>query len=261
MADHSYKKIKNIQVGDILYEDGEVTSKMVLDANGIEMFELFGLKISGSHKIKINKKWIYICNHPNAVKIYNYNKPYIYCLNTKTKEIHIESTKAIEETYDKEIFVFNDWDEVFEDELKILSKNINEEYLSRKDIHQKFDVGISKDTKIKMKNGENLAIKNIKPGNILINNIFVYGVVEINGKDLDQSCFYLKNNLEKIPILGTDTLHKLSNKYLDKINIEIVKEEKLYYLLTNTGNFYIQDLLFNDYNSAVEIFLLSNNYV
>ena len=260
MSDNSYKKIKDIEVGDILYEDGEVTAKMILDANGVEMFDLFGLKISGKHKIKTNGKWIYICHHPNAIKINNYKKSFIYCLNTKSKEINIESNND-EENIVKTILTFNDWDEVFEEELEILSKNIDEKLVLRKDIHLKFDVGISGNTKIKTNKGEYILIKNVKPGNILYNNVDVYGVVEINGQDLNQTQYYSRNNPENNPILGTDTLHKLSHEYLDKINIEFVKEEKLYYLLTNNGNFYIDDLLLNDYNSAVEIFLLSNNYV
>ena len=248
MIDGNYKKIKNINVGDILAEDGEVTSKMQLSSNGIEMYQLFGLIISGSHRIKNEGKWIYVKDHNSAIKINNYDEPIIYCLNTKSKEIHIE-------TKNNDVnLVFCDWDEIFDNEMKILSKNVNDKPILRENIHEIFDVGFNPTTEIPMIDNKFEQIQNIKPGMILKNYSCVYGIVEINGKDLYQNLFYLgENNF----LEATENLQKMTNKSLNKYDKHINNNnnEILYNLLTDKGTFIINNVLFNDYNFAIELFL------
>ena len=248
MIDGNYKKIKNINVGDILAEDGEVTSKMQLSSNGIEMYQLFGLIISGSHRIKNKEEWIYVKDHNSAIKINNYNESIIYCLNTKSKEIHIESIN------NKVNLVFCDWDEIFDNEMEILSKNVNDKPILRKNIHEIFDVGFNPTTEIPMIDNQFTQIQNIKPGMILKNYSCVYGIVEINGKDLYQNLFYLgENNF----LEATENLQKMTNKSLNKYDKHINNNnnEILYNLLTDKGTFIINNVLFNDYNFAIELFL------
>lgn len=241
MIDGSYKKIKNIGVGDILSEDGEVTAKLVLDAEGIEMYDLYGLIVSGSHSVKRKNNWIKVSKHPDAIKISKYGEPFIYCLNTKSKEIHIESDDI------KEEIVFIDWDEIYDNTINIISNNSGHNNLLRGDIHQNFDAGFVGNTKIKNNDGTEILIKEIKPGTLLKNGIYVYGFVEINGKDLEYDSILGINNLNK---------DKTNMNYLDKTNDKMEKQpEILYHLLTNNGHFYINSAKCNDYNSLVELFL------
>jgi hypothetical protein len=243
LLDGSYKKIKDIEVGEILAEDGEVTAKLVLDAENIQMYDLFGIIVSGSHSVKKNGKWIKVSKHSDAIRISKYVEPYIYCLNTKSKEIHIDSDDI------KETLEFIDWDEIDDKTLTQISNNSGINNLLRGEIHQKFDVGFIGNTKIKNNDGTEIFIKDVKPGTILENNIFVYGIVEING-----------NDLEFTSILGSDILNKSKSKtnmnYLDKIKESQKESEQiLYHLLTNNGHFYINNAKCNDYNSVVELFL------
>ena len=113
----------------------------------------------------------------------------------------------------------------------------------------------------------------IEVGDILENNENVYGLVEINGKNMDEQCIYYlgKNkkfeggcNLcfydESINILSTLDLDENNKKY------KITKENKLYHLLTDKKSFYINDINFYDYNASIDLFLnksklLSMKYV
>jgi hypothetical protein len=152
--------------------------------------------------------------------------------------------------------VFNDWDEIYSDETVIkLSSAIGVPDLSRKNIHKEFDVGISGNTRVETMSGDYISIQNIKPGMFLKNANCVYGVVEIKGSDLKQKMFNLGGKQESL-VLGSENLHKISKPTLDKFceNCEN-SEEKLYHLLTESGTFYINNVLFNDYNSAIELFL------
>jgi ABC-type multidrug transport system fused ATPase/permease subunit len=244
MKNGEYKKIKDIEVGDLLEEDGEVTAKMQLDATNNDMYSLFGITVSGSHKIKVNNNWIYVDQHNYAVKI-SYQETFIYCLNTESKEIKINAPNL------NEIIHFIDWDEIYDNEFKQLSEKTENNCLLRKNIHNEFDIGISKNTEIKLNDNSIVNIEDITPGMILSNGIKVYGIVEIKGNDLNQIFF----NLGRVNILGSKNLPRSTKNYLGKINNAINQEDKLYNLLTDTGNFYINDVLFNDYNSAVELFL------
>jgi hypothetical protein len=152
--------------------------------------------------------------------------------------------------------VFNDWDEIYDNETVVkLASVIGEPCLSRKNIHNVFDVGLSGDTKIEMIIGDDVSIKNIKPGMLLKNGSYVYGLVEVKGSDLNQRLFNLGGNQESL-VLGSESLDRISESTLDKFCENLEKsEEKLYHLLTDSGNFYINNVLFNDYNSAIELFL------
>ena len=250
MADGSSKKIADIEVGDVLLEDGGVTAKMLLSASDTIMYDLFGLTVSGSHKVKYLGKWIFVREHPDAIQMQKYNEKYIYCLNTESKEIHINAIDI------EDSLVFNDWDEIYDDViLSKLSSAINVPSLSRKNICKEFDVGISGNTKIEMEFGNIVSIENIKPGMFLKNGDCVYGVVEVNGSNLKQSFFHLGGNTKSL-ILGSNNFGKMSESSLDNFckNCEN-PEEILYYLLTKSGTFYIDNVLFNDYNSAIELFL------
>ena len=250
MENGTTKKIKDIVVGDILAEDGEVTAKMLLSSDDITMYNLSGLTVSGTHKVKYFENWVFISDHPDAIKIHKYNEQFIYCLNTESKEIHIEALDI------EGILVFNDWDEIYDDEIVFkLSSVIGNPCLSRKNIHKEFDVGVSGNTKIQMMIGNDVSIQNIKPGMLLKNADYVYGVVEIKASDLKQDLFNLGGTQEYL-VLGSESLHKISESTLDKFCKNPKKtEEKLYHLLTESGTFCINNVLLNDYNSSIELFL------
>ena len=262
MEDGSYKSIYNINVGDKLFNNGFVTSKMKLCAKNAEMYNLNGIIVSGSHMVQNGDKMIPVSIHPSSKIITNYSELYIYCLNTSTKEIIINDT------------VFYDWDEVttcdvltiFDTHNKnILLTNKTKDVLdiSTSNLHKYFDGGFSGATMITLSDGvTQKAIKDINVGDKLKNNECVYGIVEIDGETMDSQ---YKFNLGPLKTFeGGSNLNLCDPKLNITSSLELMnsgrcikskKHSKLYHLLTDTQTFYVGDLKFYHYNSAIELFL------
>jgi hypothetical protein len=230
MLDGSFKTIENINVGDILYNNNNVTAKMKVNAIGIQMFNLNGIIVSGSHVVKYNNNWIKVKDHPNSKEIF-YLEPYLFCLNTSTKQIIIQD------------IIFTDWDEIYDDDLeKILALKVKKEFneiykiktIKNTDkIHYYLDNGFLPETLIKLTNGKVKKIIDIEIGDIIDDNNTVYGLVEIDANKL-----YLKPN----EYLGIDTL----------ISSDSVSN-KLYHLLTYSNKFKVGSILYSDYNSLIDL--------
>ena len=126
---------------------------------------------------------------------------------------------------------------------------------------------------IKLKNGSIEQIKNIKINDVLENGEKVYGLVEIFGITIDEQLVYYlgKNRLVKggcnLCFRDESTSTILSTLELDIYNQELCRNESvLYHLLTDKGTFKVDDVIFCDYNTSIDLFLdksklLSVNYV
>jgi hypothetical protein len=261
MNDGSEKTIFDIQVGDILFNNNEVTSKIKVETAGSEIYELNGIIVSNSHIVKYEDIWLPVSEHPHSKKLDSYNEPFLYCLNTSSKVIIIKN------------YCFTDWDEIYDNDINkfnlllcIKFNNFKEKYTFKtSDIHKYFDGGFVGSTPIKLKNGTTKIIQNIEVGDILENNESVYGLVEINGKNIDEQCvYYLGKNRKfeggcnlcffdkSINILTTLDLDENCKKTKN------MKENKLYHLLTDKKSFYVNNVYFYDYNSSIDLFLDKN---
>jgi len=244
MKNGKYKKINEIKLGDILCDNGIVTAHIKLSSNRQQMYSLHGIIVSGLHNIIYNNKWIYVKDHPNAKKII-YLKPYIYCLNTTTKKILINN------------ITFSDWDDIDENEFPTLSSNVDKyipETLTKQNIHKYLDSGFIGNTPIELINGEIKNIENINVNDILKNGSCVLGKIKINANDIHSlKKFNINNNI--IFCTPNQHLQHLGTTY--NINCKSISQypTKLNNLITNTSNFYINDLCFKDYNAAIELFL------
>ena len=282
MYDGTYKKIIDVEVGDQLENssDGKtvhVTAKMKLDANFINMYYLGKTIVSGTHQVKYNNKWIFVAKHPECKLIKEYNEPFIYCLNTTHKKIIIDD------------LIFCDWDEITEDNFSIFQDSIQlySNNLGRKivyeDIHTFFDRGYMGDTKLRMIDKSLKKIKDIKIGDVLSSGENVYGLVEIDGRnikdfsyfqDLDIASSYTEssyNNTNKLKSCSSNNsicsrsesldedYKKTNNKRtssLDSLDSYLFdKQNKLYHLLTDTKSFYVGQVKMRDYNSLIDSFL------
>ena len=262
MNDGTEKIIQNIVVGDVLADNNIVTSKIIVETDGSTMYELDNIIVSNSHIVKYLDKWIPVSNHPNAKKCAYYQEPYLYCLNTSSKTIVINN------------HFFSDWDEITNEDINNIQKNSNHIIYEKTDIHKFMDSGFFGNTEIKLKNGNTKCIKDICVGDILENDEDVYGIVEIDGKNLvGQYVYYLGNKIieggpnlticdSKINIWTTinlvekfdNSLEKYSNykKQKDKI------DNKLYHLLTDKKTFSVNQIKFYDYNATIDLFLDKN---
>ena len=61
-------------------------------------FNINGVYVTGKHPIKLNNEWVYVCNHPEAIKT-DIVEEFVYCLTTKDKVFQVKNE------------LFLDWDE------------------------------------------------------------------------------------------------------------------------------------------------------
>jgi len=239
------KKIKDVQVGDVLKNGATVTAKLKLGSSNVKMFSLHGTIVSDCHQVWYNSEWIQVTNHPDAIELDKYDKPFIYCLNTENKTIQIGDD------------IYLDWDEIYEKHLeKIIFNKIS--YVNHKsDIHKYLDGGFYEKTPISLLDYSIKRIRDIKIGDVLLNGEIVYGIVEIKGDDLIQVNKY---NLGHTSFKGGPNLNmvqhnKICSIAFDTPNIHITQisnPTKLYHLLTDQRTFYVGAVKMCDYNSLID---------
>lgn len=231
-----WREIKNIQIGDILWNNENQNQNQEKDSNnnfvtGIfkvnaklsQMYTLNNIIVSDSHLVFYQNKWIRVYQHPDAIKIIHYNKPLLYCLNTTNGKICIQDT------------LFSDW---------------NEEVIFKKNIFNKnIGGGFYPNTNLLLENGSTQIIKDIQIGDILEGGIIVTGLVELDGTNSDKHYLFhlgMNQKIETAGLLG----YKTDNSII--INKEIIsisnQEKKLFHLLTDKKIFQINKIIFNDYN-------------
>ena len=238
-------KIKDIQVGDVLKNGATVTAKFKLGSTNVHMYSLHGTIVSDCHQVWYNSEWIQVLNHPDAIELDKYDKPFIYCLNTENKTIQIGDD------------IYLDWDEIYEKHLeKLIFKKIS--YVNHKsDIHKYLDGGFYEKTPISLLDYSIKRIKDVKIGDVLLNGEIVYGIVEIKGDDLIQVNKY---NLGHTSFKGGPNLNMIQNNKIcsiafDSPNIHITQisnPTKLYHLLTDQRTFYVGAVKMCDYNSLID---------
>ena len=226
MHDGQSKKIIDLQVGDIMENCVTITGKFKIDASSQRMFILNDVIVSESHVLKYEDKWIAVRDHPLA-KVFAepcakdcakelskdlYTEPFIYCLNTSTKEIEING------------LVLTDWDEIYDDTLttiinavpqNIFTKDIK---VQKENIHRYLDVGFEADMNVYLYDGSKKHIKDICIGDKMSTKGIVYGIVEI------------QNDI----ILGNNT------------------KGNLYHLLVSNKYFEIDGKIIGDYNHKID---------
>lgn len=214
--------IKDIKVGDILaIDNAKVTAKMKLGSKDIKMYNINGIIVSDSHLILYDNNWIRIDQHPNAFKITNFNqyKTYnlnlantngiyrpIYCLNTTTKKIHINSE------------IFCDWDEIVTEKhfYHLTTKLVN--YINS------------------ISDNNNLNINNINNNNKTVQNISSYNI-----PIPDQNTY---NTLPQYDInITKENIGEYTHKYLDwgLNNVDILTKNGF----KNINNIKIGDRLYS----------------
>lgn len=234
MNDGIKKKIMDVEVGDVLYNNNTVTAKFRVTTEGSEMYKLNEIIVSDSHIVNYNNEWIPVSKHPHAIKYENYDEKYLYCLNTENKIIEIDG------------IIFTDWDEIYHDKLNKIINNKLFPINNKSSIHKNLDCGFSNNTKIKLLNGSILNIDKVKINDILENGEKVYGMVEIDGLTINEQFRY--NLGENNYIEGY-----IPRFVFKKQNIE--KKNKLYHLLTDKKTFKINNIIVLDYNDAIDRFL------
>ena len=188
-------------------------------------------------------KLIKVKEHPEAYQI-KYNKLFIYCLNTSSKHIVIDNYKFTD---------YDDLDKKEINELKYMFSDFN-----TTDLHDKYEGGVGKDTKIKLLNGDEKYIDELNIYDKLSNGEIVLGLIEIEG-NVNKYKYHL-HNLE-ITAGNNLSFYDSNLGIIRNISNSLLKEkihdnkEKLYSIVTNTGYFTIDNYKFYDYNGVLDAFL------
>jgi len=253
LKDGKIINIKLANIGDELHDGSVVTAKMKVDASNLEMYTLNDVTVSGCHIVKYDNKWLDVSEHPMSKKLDDYTKSYVYCINTTNKTINIKGT------------IFSDWDEVYGSTLikkrEFIAKKFgfDKQCAKNEDIHKYLDGGFDKNTTIVLKNGSVKLISNVNINDILENGERVYALVEIDGTRINKQAKYNLGNTSfsgggKL-IFFEKSLGQISTLSLGETcySMKRIPSKKLYNLVTDKGTFKIGDLIFNDYNSCVDL--------
>jgi len=108
MADGSVKSLDTIQIGDCLLnpdstEENKVLGILFADGSKTPIYEIDGVRMSGSHSIKYNSNWILAKDHPEG--LIGFPLKELICLNT-THHIVPLIGKSMNTVY------VSDWEEV-----------------------------------------------------------------------------------------------------------------------------------------------------
>lgn len=250
MHDGSKQQIHTIQPGDKLLNNNVVTAIIKVMTEGSQMFELDGIIVSDSHIVKYNETWVPVSKHPSAKPIHSYEPRYLYCLNTSSKIIKIDS------------HIFTDWDEIVGNDIERVKNNEFRKLINNEEIHTFLDSGFIDTTQINLTNGVTKNIKDVKIFDILENGERIYGIVKINGKDVFNQYKYTLGDFVFEGGANLNICDKengdLKTLFLINESQQSIQQEKhtfLYHLLTDKKTFKVKDVLFYDYNSAIDIFL------
>jgi hypothetical protein len=109
MADGSSKPLKNIVVGDHLFTWGKTVENIVngilrVESSNTPLIDIYGIKMSNTHRVMYKNKWILAKDHPDGIKVKDSFLPNLICLNTSTHTVPFISKK--------DILITGDWEEV-----------------------------------------------------------------------------------------------------------------------------------------------------
>jgi hypothetical protein len=159
------KSMKDVKIGDRLTNNlAIVTSVYKLDGTGIQMYNLSGILVTGSHKVRYKGKFIRVDKHPQAKKVSNESK-HLVCLNTNTHKISLRNYEFLD-------FVESD-DSAFVDFKNTYIRMLyNGTYTPTLYGQQ---TGLLPGTRISMKQNEEKEIQDIQIGDVLDNGDVVKG--------------------------------------------------------------------------------------
>ena len=104
--------VEDIKVGDELSDGSRVTAVIQSNGSQIELYDLLGIRVSGSHLVKQpNGEWKSVSSDKRAVQLKEVS-PILYCFNTTSNCIPIQSP------IDHTTFLFRDWEEIGNDDHK-----------------------------------------------------------------------------------------------------------------------------------------------
>jgi hypothetical protein len=222
------KAMKDVKIGDRLTDNlAIVTSIYKLDGNGVQMYDLNGVLVTGSHKVKFKGKYIRVDKHPKAKKISTKCKNLV-CLNTNTHKISIRNTEFLDFSESNDTLLLDFKHRYIE--------SLYDSHGSKAFYGQ--HTGVTSDTMVKLNNGVATTISCIKVGDVLKNGDIVKGV-----------CVH---KINEMPYAIIDGVIMSSNTWVYKNN-KIYKAGDIGNIVYATEPFYVYQLITDSSMYAVNL--------
>ena len=230
------KYIKDIRVGDLLNNNCKVTTVFKFSSYGNQMYNYNDIIVSGSHCVFEYNNWIRVADSVIATKI-NYNKPFIYCLETTIAEININGIrfKDYHETTNKKMLY--DYESI---KLNYLNTGII--MVDQDNKGKYYNPGFHKTTNIKTWNGI-IPIHKLEIGNT-INGSKIIGIIKSNNKDI------MLYQYKGIILSGlTVVYHDDSYCFVKEVGKQLgYNNDIIYNIVTDDNRICFNDLEFRDFN-------------
>ena len=110
LATGATKPISELQMGDILAGGGSVEGILRMDGSGTNLYDLEGIRVSGSHLVSNSGKWQSVSEDNRSVPSPG-REPVLYCLNTSNRLIPVQNKQGT-------TVLFRDWEEIEETDVK-----------------------------------------------------------------------------------------------------------------------------------------------
>jgi hypothetical protein len=243
LHNNTYKKIRNLKVGDVLHDDGKVNGIFELDATGVQMYRIPTSNkkhtiVSGTHYVydMDAREFIKVQDYAKAIPISHseYNSKKIYCIITQSKTIHVGNQ------------LFSDWDDLEVEQMSRLIK-------TQTDIVDTMYGGWFAFTKIRLQDGSFKYIYDIQPGDILENNNRVVGLCKIEARN-NYDYYVINESTNDMSVFGGTIMYD-DIKYLKDLAIRKYDSSKpliLYNIVTETGTYNVNEVCVNDVNHIIE---------
>ena len=110
LATGATKPISEIQIGDVLAGGNSVEGVLRMDGSATNLYELEGIRVSGSHLVSHSGKWHSVSEDPRSVPSPGI-EPVLYCLNTSNRLIPVQNKQGT-------TVLFRDWEEIEKTDVK-----------------------------------------------------------------------------------------------------------------------------------------------
>ena len=107
LATGATKAISEIQLGDIVQGGGTVTGILRMDGSTTPLYDLEGIRVSGSHLVQYKGRWQSVSEDPRSVPVQQ-KESVLYCLNTTHRLIPMQTNQGS--------VLFRDWEELDEED-------------------------------------------------------------------------------------------------------------------------------------------------
>lgn len=233
---NGYQKIIDIRVGDILVDNSIVTGTLTTLSHDLDIYNINGDIVSGSHMIYLNNEWNRVEDSKEAILLNDYSKKYIYCLNTSSNLIYTKQN------------IYADYQETSDTTVnynisKCVTRSLNngECKLTKDDINNQYYWGFSGNTFIQDLGKK---IKDINLNDCSINS-GIHGIVKLDGSSTQ---LYDYNG---IVVSGNQLVKEggvwirvrqsfLSNKIYRK-------EPIIYHLILTNNQLIVNNIVFSDF--------------